>query len=986
MKNILKNRKIFWLFSLVIALVGLVVILIPEKAFAEKLYEVLKQTGDNQPGTIVKQVWTSVLNVVNIAVIGVLIFIAFANILRININTYSIKKVLPILFLATIAANFSFLFCRILVDFSNVTFDLFIHGGDVGIEIDNPDGEFPETIGAICDTKEHPDVQIGIAQAFCVGKELQDDLVTTGGTLDWAVVGKLLFYTILQFIGTIFIYILAFLFYIRNYVIYFLVALSPLAFMSMVLPATKQGWSMWWTNFLRWVFLPTLSLFWLWLGSRWMSFGINSGGFSLMSAAFAGVCYYLAITTPFKVGGGIMSAYVGTSKKLAGGIYNQQGGLAARTTLWGQRMESKNEEGTFKHAMGKRLGQFGGATNIKKNVEGLAKRRAFGITNLEKAENKTTSYQKFGGTSVEIEGMKAKHEDTIMHMTPEKSVGLWETDENGLYAAAENPTSKQGRLYQKEINDILGDADYETYSEADKRAAIRQFTAAENPQNILDRYKGLGDAYKSASDVVLAQGASQKMIQYLRGNKSSEQIEAVYSGPLPSSAVPAQEATAAASATGPGSSGSSGGNFSPAATKAGQRVAAEVVDGAVAVSLGNGGKPIVINAATVQVAAQNAESNMGAAGHPVIFDPGRFSDLAKTLGAEAEGMRGEIIGRASDESAREFGTFLPVLDRSISAYGEEFASIKGQVAKNPGSADTIGLSGSSPEQLAITAAAKSNQQFASGVDGHLEALIKTSKNPDIGLEDTAAYQQAQEIRPDFDVKSRQGASPEDSRRQMVYEIETILGDAKSAATELSSPEALSAMMTAKQSQGADFVKTEGERRAQAKTHEVHREIIVERTASQMPENVGAQAVFNYGQPGNEANQALSGQFEALIASNTELSDAIKSSDPKKQVELMRDAHTSLKEAAKRTIQSSSQSGSGGASADDQAKALKQVFQDPKTAKAFAKEYGRAMEGQLKKLQTSTPKASSQSGSSTSNQTDAQPPSPPPTDAPGKGTQ
>ncbi len=315
--NQFKNKKYYWIPGLILALAGLAIFLIPENAFAEKLYEVLKQTGNNQPGGIVRKVWQTVLQIVNYAVIGVLIFIAFANILRININVYSIKKVLPVLFLATIAANFSFLFCRVFVDLSNVTFDLFINYGGAGIEMDNPNGEFPTTIAGVCDTTAHPDVKIGIARAFCAGSNLQNDLIS-GGALDWAVVGKLLFYSILQLVGTVFIYILAFLFYIRNYVVYFLVALSPLAFMSMVLPVTKQVWSMWWKNFMQWVFLPTLSLFWLWLGSQWMSFGINTGGFSIMSAAFAGVCYYLAITTPFKMGGAVLGSWAGAGKKIWG--------------------------------------------------------------------------------------------------------------------------------------------------------------------------------------------------------------------------------------------------------------------------------------------------------------------------------------------------------------------------------------------------------------------------------------------------------------------------------------------------------------------------------------------------------------------------------------------------------------------------------------------------------------------------------------------
>lgn len=311
------NKKLIFTLS-VIALVAITWFFVPKEAAAEKLYEVLSNTTtDGTPGYTIAGVWRSILNLVNVFIIIVLIFIAFANILRININTYGIKKFLPTLFLAVIAANFSFLFCRLFVDFSNAIHDLLINGGGAGIEMGTVDTTAPASIEEVCNGA-YDSPQIGIAKSFCVDKELENSMVTANGTFDWAVLGKYIFYSLIQLAGAIFVLILAVLFFIRNYVIYFLVALSPLAMMSIILPQTKQAWNMWWTNFMRWAFLPTISLFWIWVGAKWMGLGIDTSGFSLMSAIFAGVCFYLAITTPFKMGGSIMNAWGNIGKKAWG--------------------------------------------------------------------------------------------------------------------------------------------------------------------------------------------------------------------------------------------------------------------------------------------------------------------------------------------------------------------------------------------------------------------------------------------------------------------------------------------------------------------------------------------------------------------------------------------------------------------------------------------------------------------------------------------
>ena len=313
--TITKNRK-YWIvtgFSLLALVVNLIftskahAIALPEIVPA---FEVLGNTNTGM-GAAIKSVWTSLITLTNGFVVLVLIVVAFAQILRLNINTYGVKKILPTLVLAIIAANFSFLFCRLMVDFSNIAIAALTSNGDLApIRFIGTDAVSPTSMHVAEATKNG---QAGLVLWFCIA---QIFLLAAG----------------------VIVLILAFLFFIRLWMIYFLVALAPLAIMSMVLPQTKSLFNQWWTNFSKWVFMPVVSVFWLWLGQEWYTDVTNGSPF--LQFLFAGVCFYLAITTPFKMGGAIMNQWASLGKKAwgktGGAAWNSTGGAginAARSAI-----------------------------------------------------------------------------------------------------------------------------------------------------------------------------------------------------------------------------------------------------------------------------------------------------------------------------------------------------------------------------------------------------------------------------------------------------------------------------------------------------------------------------------------------------------------------------------------------------------------------------------------------------------------------------
>lgn len=276
----------------------------------EPVYSVLKP-GSTGAGESVRTIWNNILQFVNGIVVILLIAVAFAQILRININTYGVKKILPTLILAVIAANFSYLFCRLIVDFANIIMSYVIGAQNPCNVVDAMNG--------------------GIAGSWA------DPASATFTGLDkyWSTVFWFLIYQLLLLTSGVLIYILDFLFFARMWLIYFLVPIAPLAFMAMALPQTNQYFKQWWSLFSKWAFMPVVSIFWIWLGALWLGSSSAPNGF-FMQLVFGGACFYMAITSPFKLGGAITGAWGKLGKqaweRTGGAVWKATGGAGVDAT------------------------------------------------------------------------------------------------------------------------------------------------------------------------------------------------------------------------------------------------------------------------------------------------------------------------------------------------------------------------------------------------------------------------------------------------------------------------------------------------------------------------------------------------------------------------------------------------------------------------------------------------------------------------------
>jgi len=201
----------------------------------------------------------------NMLLILILLVIAFAIILK--IENFEIKKVLPRLIIVALLLNFSLVFMGVIIDISHIIFNTFL-GEETSLVSQTMGGIFGELLSVIGNII----IQFSAIAAASL-------LPIIGPLKQIAVVGVFLG----TFLPTFFVYILQILvgvililtlfpllivFVIRVFIIQILAVLSPLAFLCLILPQTKQYWDMWLKHFLNWTILGVAVFFLLAIGLR----------------------------------------------------------------------------------------------------------------------------------------------------------------------------------------------------------------------------------------------------------------------------------------------------------------------------------------------------------------------------------------------------------------------------------------------------------------------------------------------------------------------------------------------------------------------------------------------------------------------------------------------------------------------------------------------------------------------------------------------
>jgi len=246
----IKLDKKTWGIILFLSVLVLIYFLIPHIALAQRGAEGSTSLSVQLKSQPIMNAWGLVRSLVNVLAVLGLLFIAFANILHLQVDTYAVRRMLPALILGIILANFSNLICRVLVDFASLlTYALAgdpasstaVNGDNISIMI-GMRGVFNAVSAAT------PVTNIAALATF----------VFIPGAQLFAV-GTFLLPLIILFIwflpAIIMLYAVAFMLYARIYIIWFLVVVSPLAFFGATFSPVGFIWKKWWQYFIVWLFM-----------------------------------------------------------------------------------------------------------------------------------------------------------------------------------------------------------------------------------------------------------------------------------------------------------------------------------------------------------------------------------------------------------------------------------------------------------------------------------------------------------------------------------------------------------------------------------------------------------------------------------------------------------------------------------------------------------------------------------------------------------
>lgn len=186
----------------------------------------------------------------NMGFILFLVVIALATVLR--IEEYKAKKTLTTLIIVALLINFSPVFCGFIIDASNIVMNYFL-GGITGLT--------------------------GFSSfLYNAALSVWNSLITSGFDV-WANIAAAMQVVISIvfnfFAGFVFILFCA-LFIMRYIMLWIIVIVSPVAFVSYILPVTKRGqsllsWRKWWEQLIAWSIIGIIAGFFLYLGFTMIS-------------------------------------------------------------------------------------------------------------------------------------------------------------------------------------------------------------------------------------------------------------------------------------------------------------------------------------------------------------------------------------------------------------------------------------------------------------------------------------------------------------------------------------------------------------------------------------------------------------------------------------------------------------------------------------------------------------------------------------------
>ncbi len=193
--------------------------------------------------------WGITRDLANMFFILILLVIAFATVLK--IQSYGIKQLLWKVVVAAILINFSLVIAGFIIDFAQILTGFFLKGitGD--------------GFGTIT-TRLASGMQILNFYNPANPKSIEQGIAQFGASSVAAVVGIIL--TLVGLVITVFVFGATVIFLIvRIIYIWGLLIFAPIVWVLWIIPETKQYFSQWWNEFIKWVFFAPIYVFMIYL-------------------------------------------------------------------------------------------------------------------------------------------------------------------------------------------------------------------------------------------------------------------------------------------------------------------------------------------------------------------------------------------------------------------------------------------------------------------------------------------------------------------------------------------------------------------------------------------------------------------------------------------------------------------------------------------------------------------------------------------------
>jgi hypothetical protein len=320
---------------------------------------------------VVKTSWEIVRNFTNVLFIIALIIMAFATIFGIgsNFSNYTWKSLLGRFIVAALLINFSLVIGGLIIDTFQIVNNVFLTAiGDAGARI----GENLRTSGLLAvgstengSTDLLDSIISGVLAHPFIGFSVS---LFTSDQIEWATLIALTSTITLTSIVAFGLITATLVAIIRVPMLWFLLIISPIAWIAYILPSTKGLNSLWWKHFLGWNYFMPVFLFFLYFGLYFLSHQqnildslfANSTGVDFptgLGLTFQQIFFYIMVGI-FLVGGikiALNAGFLASAKTVALGTHAR--GLA--TARWGGRTLGRVTGATAaKEAAQDRFAQF----------------------------------------------------------------------------------------------------------------------------------------------------------------------------------------------------------------------------------------------------------------------------------------------------------------------------------------------------------------------------------------------------------------------------------------------------------------------------------------------------------------------------------------------------------------------------------------------------------------------------------------------------